>query len=193
MVIPGVDVVARVGERPRPGAALVQRVGVRWQHAVVVVEPLPAAPAAAMAAIPVRRVLEARHGAAARTVWSEETLRLAWSAARQQLVDARLACTDEGALSSVTAMRYPIWILHANGNWRGRMTEVPRPSRPHIVRVQDEVVPDPPIHTVERLDRAVDLGETGPLSQGDQARRKALRTRHINGIQVRKKRPRGFK
>jgi hypothetical protein len=33
----------------------------------------------------------------------------------------------------------------------------------------------------------------GPLSQGVQARRKALRTRHINGMEVRKKRPRGFK
>ena len=37
------------------------------------------------------------------------------------------------------------------------------------------------------------LGETGPLSQGGQARRKALRIRHINGMEVRKKRPRGFK
>jgi hypothetical protein len=35
------------------------------------------------------------------------------------------------------------------------------------------------------------LGETGPLSQGLQAGRKALRTRHINGMEVRKKRPRG--
>ena len=38
-----------------------------------------------------------------------------------------------------------------------------------------------------------DLGETGPLSQGVQAGRKALRIRHINGMEVRKKRPRGFK
>jgi hypothetical protein len=37
------------------------------------------------------------------------------------------------------------------------------------------------------------LGETGPLSQGVQARRKALRIRYINGMEVRKKRPRGFK
>ena len=37
------------------------------------------------------------------------------------------------------------------------------------------------------------LGETGPLSQGVQARRKTLRIRHINGMEVRKKRPRGFK
>jgi hypothetical protein len=36
---------------------------------------------------------------------------------------------------------------------------------------------------------AADLGETGPLSQGVQA----LRIRHINGMEVRKKRPRGFK
>ena len=35
--------------------------------------------------------------------------------------------------------------------------------------------------------------KTGPLSQGVQARRKALRIRHINGMEVRKKRPRGFK
>jgi hypothetical protein len=40
---------------------------------------------------------------------------------------------------------------------------------------------------------AVDLGETGPLSQGVQAGRKALRIRHINGMEVRKKRPRVFK
>ena len=38
-----------------------------------------------------------------------------------------------------------------------------------------------------------DLGETSQLSQGVQARRKALRIRHINGMEVRKKRPRGFK
>jgi hypothetical protein len=37
------------------------------------------------------------------------------------------------------------------------------------------------------------LGETGPLSQGVQARRKALRIRHIIGMEVRKKRPTGFK
>jgi hypothetical protein len=37
------------------------------------------------------------------------------------------------------------------------------------------------------------LGETGPLSQGVQARRKALRIRYINGMEVRKRRPRGFK
>jgi hypothetical protein len=37
------------------------------------------------------------------------------------------------------------------------------------------------------------LGKTGPLSQGVQAGRKALRIRHINGLKVRKKRPRGVK
>ena len=37
------------------------------------------------------------------------------------------------------------------------------------------------------------LGETGPLSRGVQARRKALRIRYTNGMEVRKKRPRGFK
>ena len=42
-------------------------------------------------------------------------------------------------------------------------------------------------------DHRPDLGKTGPLRQGVQARKKALRTRHINGIKVRKKRPRGFK
>ena len=41
--------------------------------------------------------------------------------------------------------------------------------------------------------RAARLGETGPLSQGVQARRKPLRIRHMNGMEVRKKRPRGFK
>jgi hypothetical protein len=41
---------------------------------------------------------------------------------------------------------------------------------------------------------AGDLGETGPLShEGVQACGKALRTRHMNGMEVRKKRPRGFK
>jgi hypothetical protein len=38
-----------------------------------------------------------------------------------------------------------------------------------------------------------DLGETGPLSQGVQVGRKALRIHHIHGMKVRKKRPRGFK
>jgi hypothetical protein len=46
-----------------------------------------------------------------------------------------------------------------------------------------------------RRPRRVDahLGETGPLSQGVQARRKALRIRHRNGMEVRKKMPRGSK
>ena len=44
-----------------------------------------------------------------------------------------------------------------------------------------------------RVIRALHLGETGPLSQGVQACRKAVRVRHINGAEVRKKRPRGFK
>jgi hypothetical protein len=35
------------------------------------------------------------------------------------------------------------------------------------------------------------LGETGPLRQGVQAGRKALRIRHRNGMKVRKKRPGG--
>jgi hypothetical protein len=37
------------------------------------------------------------------------------------------------------------------------------------------------------------LGETGPLNEGVQAGRKALRIHHLNGMEVRKKRPRGFK
>jgi hypothetical protein len=44
---------------------------------------------------------------------------------------------------------------------------------------------------LDAVDR--DLGETGPLSQGVQVGRKAFRIRHINGTEVRKKRPRGFK
>jgi hypothetical protein len=36
-------------------------------------------------------------------------------------------------------------------------------------------------------------GERGPLSQGVQAARKALRTRHMTGMEVRKKRPGGVK
>jgi hypothetical protein len=40
---------------------------------------------------------------------------------------------------------------------------------------------------------SMNLGETGPLSHGVQARRKALRIRYINSMEVRKKRPRGFK
>jgi hypothetical protein len=38
----------------------------------------------------------------------------------------------------------------------------------------------------------LDLGETGPLSQGVQVGRKALRIRHIKCMEVRKTRPRGF-
>jgi hypothetical protein len=41
--------------------------------------------------------------------------------------------------------------------------------------------------------QTTDLGETGPLSQGVQAGRKALRIHHINGMEVCKKGPRGFK
>jgi hypothetical protein len=37
------------------------------------------------------------------------------------------------------------------------------------------------------------LGETGPLSQGLQARRKAHRIHCLNGMEVRKKMPRGLK
>jgi hypothetical protein len=42
-------------------------------------------------------------------------------------------------------------------------------------------------------DETLHLGETGPLSQGVQAGRKALRMRYIDGVEVRKKRPGGFK
>jgi hypothetical protein len=38
-----------------------------------------------------------------------------------------------------------------------------------------------------------DLGEIGPLGQGVQAGRKALIICHINGMEVHKKRARGFK
>jgi hypothetical protein len=36
-------------------------------------------------------------------------------------------------------------------------------------------------------------GETGPLSQGVQAGRKALIIHHVHGVGVHRKRPRGFK
>ncbi len=39
MVVPGVDVVACIGEWPWPSSTLVQRIILCWQHAVVVVEP----------------------------------------------------------------------------------------------------------------------------------------------------------
>ena len=44
------------------------------------------------------------------------------------------ACTEEGALSFVTAVRYSIGILRENENWRMRMTEVPRLLRPVVRR-----------------------------------------------------------
>jgi hypothetical protein len=47
--------------------------------------------------------------------------------------------------------------------------------------------------TDTRESKGSNLGEKGPLSQGVQARRKALRMRHTNDMEVRKKRPRGFK
>jgi hypothetical protein len=53
-------------------------------------------------------------------------------------------------------------------------------------------VPTPP-PALERPKAIPRLGETGPLSQGVQVRGKVLRIRHINGVEVRKKRPRGFK
>ena len=46
---------------------------------------------------------------------------------------------------------------------------------------------------VQTLSSNVYLGETGPLSQGVQACRKALRIRYIHGMEVRRKWPRGFK
>jgi hypothetical protein len=51
-----------------------------------------------------------------------------------------------------------------------------------------------PAHLVLSLyaERPWNLGETGPLSQGVQAGREALRIRDTNGMVVRKKRPRGF-
>jgi hypothetical protein len=54
-------------------------------------------------------------------------------------------------------------------------------------------VRDPSVIVTKLPPPGVHLGETGPLSQGVQARRKALRIRPIHGMGVRKKRPRGFK
>jgi hypothetical protein len=62
-----------------------------------------------------------------------------------------------------------------------------------------EIEPDCTQHCAVRRDargkrvHAAGLGETGPLSQGVQAGRNALRIRYINGMEVHKKRPRGFK
>jgi hypothetical protein len=46
---------------------------------------------------------------------------------------------------------------------------------------------------VESVEDRLHLRETGPLSQGVQAGRKALRIRHTHGVEVREKRPRGSK
>jgi hypothetical protein len=42
-------------------------------------------------------------------------------------------------------------------------------------------------------DGGVDLGETGPLSEVVQEGRKALKIRHIRGMEVHRKRPRRFR
>ena len=50
------------------------------------------------------------------------------------LVAAVGLCTDEGSLSFVHVFCFCIWIFHINENWRGRMTECPRLSRPGSAR-----------------------------------------------------------
>jgi hypothetical protein len=63
------------------------------------------------------------------------------------------------------------------------MTDSPRA----IAAVEGDVVPAEVVRDDQHLE------EAGPLSQGAQARREALRIRHINGTKVRKKNPKGFK
>ena len=63
------------------------------------------------------------------------------------------------------------------------MTLRPMASRQEVQGRRQVALPDDRVH----------LGETGPLSQGAQARRKVLRIRYIHGMEVRKKRPRGVK
>jgi hypothetical protein len=46
------------------------------------------------------------------------------------LITAAAYIVDEGALSFVTVIYFPIWILHTSENVRGRMTKVPRLNRP---------------------------------------------------------------
>ena len=51
----------------------------------------------------------------------------------------------------------------------------------------------PQSKTAARRPNVEHLGETGPLSQGVQEGRKALRILYIHGMEVRKKKPRRFK
>ena len=68
-----------------------------------------------------------------------------------------------------------------------------RPASPGATATLYETSVSKAVCDASRLRASVNLGETGPLSQGVQAGRKALRIRHINSMEVRKKRPRGFK
>jgi hypothetical protein len=47
-------------------------------------------------------------------------------------------------------------------------------------------------HAGSTASRGAYLGDTGYLSQGVQVGRQALRIRHVNGVEVCKKRPWGF-
>ena len=73
------------------------------------------------------------------------------------------------------------------------------PSRSRLIRPFETLsISKPTLRSSSSISAAcavmrVNLGETGPLSWGVQARRQALRIRHINGMEVRKKRPKGFK
>ena len=67
------------------------------------------------------------------------------------------------------------------------------PGAPDLGRHRADGVGQVPRRVPDGARDGADLGETGPLSQGVQAGRTALRIRHIHGVEVRKKRPRGFK
>ena len=116
-------------------------------------------------------------------------------------------------LKSREAVEGPMWQAHISsrcGGWhthtsppdrapsklRGIVGEVVRRLPAHLDAVRGAAVREVVAHRVVLHGRIVPdhhLGETGPLSQGVQARRKALRIRYINSMEVRKKRPRGFK
>ena len=74
---------------------------------------------------------------------------------------------------------------------RGR----PPPGRGKYLIIQPLIQPSIQPTNIIRGDKIIrqSLGDTGHLSQGVQAGRKALRIRHIDSIEVRKKRPGGFK
>ena len=78
-------------------------------------------------------------------------------------------------------------VVHVVGPGAERAVALPRRRRPALV----------PHHSAnpcgERSTAGSGLIETGPLSQGVQAGKKPLKIRHNNSMEVRKKRPRGFK